>query len=115
MPVPFRIHELTRESIEDATAYWLYFDGEAWEPWRLVPDSPTVSPNGRALRLTLELEGDRFELALLQKESGLVAKFDDRDDPEEELPARVFESDGDVVVTFETDEERVFIVLELAR
>lgn len=112
--VPFRINELTEDAIEDVVAYWLYFEGEEWELWRLVPGSQTLSPGGRVLRVALELEGERFELALIEAGSRLTVKFDDREDPEQEIPAHAFESDGDVLVAFETDSERVFVLLELA-
>lgn len=111
--VPLCIGDLTPDSIEDAVAYWLYAEDEGWELWRLVPGSPTLSPNGQALRLGFELEGDRFELVLIERGPRLFAKFDDREDPEQELPARAFDSSGELVVTFTDKDQTVFVLLEL--
>jgi hypothetical protein len=107
------LYGLTPESIADATAYWLYAEDEGWERWRLVPGSPLLSPNGRVLRLAFELEGDRFELALVQKESRLFAKFDQRESPEQELPASAFEAADGLIVQFAGKDEIVFVQLEL--
>ena len=111
--MPFSIGDLSAESIEDATAYWLYAEDEAWERWSLVPGSPIVSPNGRVLRMAFGMEGDRFELALVQRDDGLYVKFDEREDPEQELATRVFEASDEVIVVFEDPEETVFIHLEI--
>ena len=110
----FRIAELTPEAIEDAALYWLYTEDEGWERWRLVPGSTTVSPNGRVLRLGFELEGDRFELALVQREERLHVRYDDHDEPEQELPARLFEADDGVIVRFVHKDQTVFVHLEVA-
>lgn len=109
----FDLRALEPDAIEDAVAYWLYPD-EGWERWRLVPGSPVRSPDGRVLRLGFDLDGDRFELALVQQGERLSAKFDARDDPDREIPARAFESDGDVLVAFTEKDETVFVTLELA-
>lgn len=101
------------ESIADATAYWLYTEDEGWERWRLVPASPTLSPNGQVLRLQLEFEGDRFELVLIERESRLLVKFDQRDEPEQELAAEAFRSADDWIVRFAHKDETVFLQLEL--
>ena len=112
--MPFDISELDAESIEDAVAYWLYSEDEGWERWRLVPRSAALSPNGRVLRLSLELEGDTFDLALIQRESRLFVKHDDHEDPEQELPARVFQAEDEVLVAFVHKDQTVFLHLELA-
>ncbi len=109
-----RIPDLTPDSIEDALAYWLYAEDEGWECWRLVPGSPTLSPNGFVLRMAFELEGDGFELVLIQRDSRIFAKFDDREHPEQELPARCFGGPDESIVMFVHKDETVFVHLELA-
>ncbi len=109
-----RISDLTAESIEDATAYWLYSEDEGWERWRLVPGSPVISPNRQVLRLAFALDGDTFELALVQRQSRFFAKYDDHEDPEQEFPARIFESQHEAIVTFVHKDQTVFLHLELA-
>ncbi len=110
----FRIADLTPDAVEDAVAYWLYTEDEGWERWRLVPGSPAVSPNGQVLRLAFELEGDRFELALVQREARVAVRYDDHDDPEQELPARLFAADDEVIVRFVHKDQTVFVHLEVA-
>ncbi len=112
--MPLHIPDLERDSVEDAVAYWLYSEDEGWERWRLVPDSPTLSPNGQVLRLAFELDGDRFELALIQRPAGLFAKFDEREHPDRELPARCFDAPDESLVMFVHGDETVFVHLELA-
>ena len=102
--MPLRIGELVADSIEDG----------GWERWSLVPGSQTLSPDGQAVRLRFELEGESFELALIQRESRLFAKFDNRENPEQELPARAFEAADEVIVMFVHKDETVFVHLELA-
>ena len=109
-----RITELAAGSIEDAIAYWLYSEDDGWQRWRLVPGSQVVAPNGQILRMKFELEGDSFELALIQRGPRLVAKFDDCENPEQELPTRVFESVDEAIVMFVHKDETVFVHLELA-
>ncbi len=109
-----RISELTAESIEDAVAYWLYSEDEGWERWRLVPGSPAISPNRQVLRLTFALDGDTFELALVEHQSRLFVKYDDHEEPGKEFPARIFESHDEAIVTFVHKEQTVFLHLELA-
>ncbi len=106
--------DLTAESIEDAAAYWLYSGDDAWERWRLASGSVAISPNGQVLRLSFELDGDTFDLAVIQRDSQVVVKYDDHDDPEQELPARLFESDDEAIVTFVHKDQIVFVHLELA-
>ncbi|MDJ0848858.1 MAG: hypothetical protein QNK04_10810 [Myxococcota bacterium] len=108
------IPDLTRDSIEDAAAYWLYAEDEAWERWRLVPDSQTLSPDGRALRLAFELDGDGFELVLIQRGAEIFVKFDDRLEPEQEIRVRCFDGDDESIVMFDHGDETVFVHLELA-
>ena len=112
--MPLRINELTADSIEDATAYWLYSDDGGWQQWRLIQGSQVVSPNGEVLRMMFELEGDSFELALLQKGPRIHAKFDDRENPQHELLTRVFEAADEALVLFVYKDETVFVHLELA-
>ena len=112
--MPFRISELTADSVEAATAYWLYSEDEGWEQWRLVAGSQVLSPNGQVLRMKFELEGETFELALMQRGPQLGVKFDDRANPERELPARVFESPDGAIITFLHKNETIFVYLELA-
>jgi hypothetical protein len=109
----FRISDLTAEAIEDAVAYWLYSEDEGWERWRLVPGSPAISASRHVLRLAFELEGDRLELALVQRESRFFAKYDDHEDPEQEFPARIFVSPDEAMVTFVHKDQTVFVHLEL--
>ncbi len=112
----FCIADLTKESIESAEAYWFYPPEERpSERWPLVPGSEALSPSGDALRMTFELPGGRtFELVLIQRGSSLSAKFDDREDPDEEVPARVFESSDQVIIMFSYRRQTVFLRLELA-
>lgn len=110
----FRISDLTPESIEDAVAYWLYSEDEGWERWRLVPGSPAIPPSREVLRLAFELDGDTFELALIQRQSRFFAKYDDHEDPEQEFPARIFVSHDEVVASFAHKDQTVFVHLELA-
>ena len=111
--MPFRIRDLTPDSIADAHAFWLYGEDEAWERWRLVPESAVVSPNGNALRLTFELDGDVFDWALVEREGNFLARHDDHAEPAQELPARVYAGDDEVIVRFEHDDQIVFVELEL--
>ena len=111
--MPFHVADLTPESIEDAFAWWLYAEDEAWERWRLVPGSAVVSPNGRVLRLSFELDDDRFDWALVEREEGFFVRHDDHEAPEQELPARIFEGDEELIVRFEHDDQTVFVHLEL--
>ncbi len=108
-----RIDELGEESIEDAVAYWLFSEDEGWERWRLVPGSAAVSPNGQVLRLTFELEDETFQLALVQRGDDLFVKYDDHDEPERELPARVFTAPDEALVCFVHKDQTVFVHLEL--
>ena len=112
--MPLEISDLKEESIEDAVAYWLFSEDEGWERWRLVPRSPAISPNGQVLRLSFELDGETFDLALIQRESRLFAKYDDHEDPGQEFPARLFESEDEALVTFVHKDQTVFIHLELS-
>jgi hypothetical protein len=110
----FRIDELTDDSIEDAVAYWLYSEDDGWERWRLVPGSQVLSPGHQTLRVELQLEDETFELALIQRGPRLAVKFDDREDPDQELPARLFEAPDETIITFVYKDETVFLHLELA-
>lgn len=112
--MPFSINTLTEDSIEDAVAYWLYTEDAAWQRWRLVAGSPVFSPNGHTLRMRFELESEIFELAIIQRDLQLAVKFDDRDKPAQELPARAFESSDEAIITFVNKDEIVFVHLELA-
>jgi hypothetical protein len=112
--MPFCISDLTAESIEDATAYWLFSEDEGWDRWRLVPGSPAISPNRQVLRLAFEADGETFELVLAQRQSRLFARYDDHEDPEQEFLVREFESDGEVLLVFVHKDQTVFVHLELA-
>ena len=89
-------------------------EDEGWERWRLVPGSQVLSPSGQVLRIEFELEGETFELAVMQRGSQLSVKFDDRENPEQELLARVFESPDGAIITFRHKDETIFVHLELA-
>ena len=112
--MPFRISDLAAESIEDATAYWLFSEDEGWDRWRLVSGSPAISPNRQVLRLAFESDGETFELVLVQRQSGLFARYDDHEDPGQEFLVRAFESDGEALLAFVHKDQTVFVHLELA-
>ena len=111
--MPFRIRDLTPESIEDALAYWLYSEDAGWERWRLVPGSAVVSASGEILRLTFELDGDSFDWVLLERESRFFARYDEHDEPEREFPARIFEGQDEAIILFVHEDQTIFVHLEL--
>ena len=112
--MPLDISDLSAESIEDAAAYWLFSEDQTWERWRLVPGSVAVSPSGTVLRLSFELEGDSFELAVIQRGPRVLVKYDDHEDPEQQLAARLFLADDEAILSFVHKDQTVFVHLELA-
>ncbi len=104
---------LEADAIADAVAYWLYPEEDGWEYWTLVPESPRVALSGNALRLAFELEDESFELALVRRGAAWFARYDGGDDPGQELPARAYRGEDELLFHFDHLDESVFVRVEL--